>query len=65
MAGRDERAAHKSLSGGAPLISLPETFPGELREYQHKGVSWLTHLRRAGFGGVLADDIALANPFRP
>ncbi|MEY8751640.1 DEAD/DEAH box helicase [Alkalicoccobacillus gibsonii] len=42
-----------------PLITLPEAFPGELREYQHKGVSWLTHLRRAGFGGVLADDMGL------
>ncbi|MDQ0207946.1 DEAD/DEAH box helicase [Alkalicoccobacillus murimartini] len=41
------------------LIELPETFNGELRAYQHEGVSWLAHLRRAGFGAVLADDMGL------
>ncbi|TSB46155.1 DEAD/DEAH box helicase [Alkalicoccobacillus porphyridii] len=40
-------------------IDLPENFQGELRSYQHEGVSWLSHLRRAGFGGVLADDMGL------
>ncbi|MCM2675110.1 DEAD/DEAH box helicase [Alkalicoccobacillus plakortidis] len=42
-----------------PLVHLPQLFTGELRAYQHQGVSWLAHLRRAGFGGVLADDMGL------
>ncbi|NEU29711.1 DEAD/DEAH box helicase [bacterium LRH843] len=41
------------------LISLPSKFIGELRPYQHEGVSWLAHLRRVGFGGCLADDMGL------
>ncbi|MBP3949583.1 DEAD/DEAH box helicase [Bacillus suaedae] len=40
-------------------IPIPSRFSGELRTYQHEGVSWLAHLRRAGFGGCLADDMGL------
>lgn len=41
------------------LIPLPSDLKGELRPYQHEGVSWLAHLRRVGFGGCLADDMGL------
>ena len=34
-------------------------FRGELRGYQSAGVAWLTRLRDAGLGAVLADDMGL------
>ncbi len=37
----------------------PETFCGNLREYQKEGYSWLILLRKLGFGGILADDMGL------
>lgn len=40
-------------------IALPDTFKGELRAYQIRGVAWLQLLRRSGYGGVLADDMGL------
>ncbi|KGA97367.1 helicase SNF2 [Alkalihalobacillus alcalophilus ATCC 27647 = CGMCC 1.3604] len=40
-------------------IELPSTFHGSLRSYQLEGASWLFQLRRAGFGGCLADDMGL------
>ncbi len=52
----------------APLIAgferLPEApLPGDLtatlRPYQQQGVSWLSFLRSAGLGGILADDMGL------
>ncbi|WEG16003.1 DEAD/DEAH box helicase [Alkalihalophilus pseudofirmus] len=42
-----------------PLIELPESLHGELRPYQHQGVSWIAQLRHTGFGGCLADDMGL------
>lgn len=50
----------KELYSTSPsLIEIPDHFVGELRPYQHEGVSWLAHLRRSGFGGCLADDMGL------
>ncbi len=40
-------------------MSEPETFVGELRHYQRRGLAWLTFLRRLGLGGCLADDMGL------
>lgn len=42
-----------------PPAEIPPSFLGELRPYQHEGVSWLLFLRRFGLGGVLADDMGL------
>lgn len=42
-----------------PLIPLPKQLNGQLRRYQHEGVSWLAMLRKMGFGGCLADDMGL------
>ncbi len=42
-----------------PLIPVPSGLRGQLRPYQHEGVSWLAMLRRLGFGGCLADDMGL------
>lgn len=36
-----------------------EGFKGKLKDFQAKGVSWLTQLYRLGLGGVLADDMGL------
>ncbi len=38
---------------------LPRTFRGQLRDYQADGVAWLSLLREAGLGAVLADDMGL------
>jgi SNF2 family DNA or RNA helicase len=40
-------------------ISLPDTFVGELREYQMKGFKWFKTLSELGFGGILADEMGL------
>ena len=42
-----------------PDEGVPETFKGELRPYQKKGMNWLYFLRRYGFGACLADDMGL------
>jgi SNF2 family DNA or RNA helicase len=38
---------------------LPKDLTANLREYQKHGVNWLTFLRDAGLGAVLADDMGL------
>ncbi|MCU1400099.1 MAG: hypothetical protein JWN62_3208 [Acidimicrobiales bacterium] len=37
----------------------PDTFVGELRHYQRRGLSWMGFLARIGLGGCLADDMGL------
>ena len=44
---------------GIPHVALPADLTATLREYQAHGVDWLTFLRSAGLGGVLADDMGL------
>ena len=40
-------------------IPTPQNFRGELRDYQARGVSWLTFLERWGLGACLADCMGL------
>jgi non-specific serine/threonine protein kinase len=40
-------------------IQEPPLFKGSLREYQRKGVSWMSFLREFHFGGILADEMGL------
>ena len=40
-------------------IALPDTFVGELREYQMNGFKWFKTLSELGFGGILADEMGL------
>jgi len=40
-------------------IATPESFHGELRPYQERGVSWLAFMERWGLGACLADDMGL------
>ena len=40
-------------------LGEPTGFVGELRGYQARGLSWLSHLEASGFGGCLADDMGL------
>jgi non-specific serine/threonine protein kinase len=48
------------LKGGElKLIDPPDTFVGELRPYQRRGLSWLSFLETLGLGGILADDMGL------
>ncbi|HZH02865.1 MAG TPA: DEAD/DEAH box helicase [Myxococcaceae bacterium] len=42
-----------------PEAPLPDDLTATLRAYQRQGVNWLTFLRAAGLGGVLADDMGL------
>jgi len=44
---------------GIPEIKVPPGFVGELRNYQQRGVDWLSFCRDAGLGCVLADDMGL------
>ena len=40
-------------------VATPDSFDGQLRPYQSRGLAWLDFLGRAGLGGVLADDMGL------
>ena len=55
------RAYRERLQGftGVGTAREPETFQGELREYQREGLAWLHFLRDFGCGGCLADDMGL------
>lgn len=44
---------------GLPSPELPTDLRVELRPYQREGVAWLSFLRAAGLGGLLADDMGL------
>lgn len=44
---------------GLPRATLPADLRATLRAYQQQGVDWLSFLRDAGLGGVLADDMGL------
>ncbi|HEY6558581.1 MAG TPA: DEAD/DEAH box helicase [Polyangiaceae bacterium] len=44
---------------GIPHAELPAGVQVELRHYQQQGVDWLTFLRQAELGAVLADDMGL------
>jgi superfamily II DNA or RNA helicase len=44
---------------GIPEAPLPEGLQATLRVYQRRGVDWLSFLRDAGLGGILADDMGL------
>ncbi len=44
---------------GVPRIAPPSDLRAELRPYQVDGVSWLTFLRDAELGALLADDMGL------
>jgi SNF2 family DNA or RNA helicase len=48
-------------SGNQSVESIPppQSFQGELRPYQVRGVSWLAFLQRWGLGACLADDMGL------
>jgi SNF2 family DNA or RNA helicase len=50
-----------TLSGKRNLeaIATPETFCGELRPYQSRGVGWLAFLEEWSLGACLADDMGL------
>jgi hypothetical protein len=37
----------------------PDSFHGELRHYQRRGLAWMRFLARVGLGGCLADDMGL------
>ncbi|MCY7284751.1 MAG: DEAD/DEAH box helicase [Cyanobacteria bacterium CAN_BIN43] len=41
------------------VIADPAKFRGKLRDYQKRGVSWLSYLESLGLNGCLADDMGL------
>lgn len=40
-------------------IADPNTFQGQLRPYQRRGVSWMVYLESLGLNGCLADDMGM------
>lgn len=52
-------AAQLSRETSLPVVRAPVALRGELRDYQQRGLEWLSFLRGHGFGGVLADDMGL------
>ncbi|GAA2053483.1 DEAD/DEAH box helicase [Williamsia deligens] len=40
-------------------VAVPSAVRAELRDYQRRGLDWLTFLWRNGIGGILADDMGL------
>ncbi|WP_413261234.1 SNF2-related protein [Floridanema flaviceps] len=46
-------------------IDPPQSFKGELRPYQARGVGWLAFLERWGLGACLADDMGLGKCIHP
>jgi superfamily II DNA or RNA helicase len=46
-------------TGALPEAQLPKDLNATLRHYQQDGVRWLSLLRHAGLGAVLADDMGL------
>jgi superfamily II DNA or RNA helicase len=44
---------------GIPSAELPDDLRADLREYQRHGIDWLSFLRDAELGAVLADDMGL------
>ena len=55
---RGLRESLESFDGIQP-VDPPDTFHGELRDYQKIGLGWLWFLRERGLGGCLADDMGL------
>jgi SNF2 family DNA or RNA helicase len=45
--------------GNIPDLPQPDSFVGELRPYQRRGVSWMHFLVERGLGPCLADDMGL------
>ncbi len=45
--------------GKMPMIDLPSSFVGELRNYQLEGFRWINFMHQNHFGALLADDMGL------
>lgn len=45
--------------GGIKPIAEPNSFVGQLRDYQREGLGWFSFLEQFRFGGCLADDMGL------
>jgi superfamily II DNA or RNA helicase len=55
----DEMRRRLSTFQGVQPSDPPESFQGQLRDYQSIGLGWLKFLAEFGFGGCLADDMGL------
>ncbi len=55
---KDLRKQLARISGVKPKKE-PNTFKGELRDYQRDGLGWINFLKDLHFGGCLADDMGL------
>ena len=47
------------LNDGIPEAVLPQDFCAELRSYQRLGTNWLSAIKSANLGAILADDMGL------
>ena len=60
---RNRQSGAATPAEGTPTVGddlrAPCGFVGELRDYQRRGVAWLSFLTGHGFGALLADDMGL------
>ncbi|MFD0839419.1 DEAD/DEAH box helicase [Williamsia serinedens] len=54
-----ERTAGLAAASPPVPVAVPSTIHAELRDYQRRGLDWLTFLWENGIGGILADDMGL------
>ncbi len=54
-----EHFLHQTPAASIENLKQPKAFAGELRNYQLRGLDWLTFLNRLGIGACLADDMGL------
>jgi len=57
--GFEQLAALVGDFAGIPTATLPEGLQADLRDYQSRGVDWLTFIRNVELGALLADDMGL------
>ncbi|MFZ6184410.1 DEAD/DEAH box helicase [Nannocystis pusilla] len=51
--------SREEMFAALPSATLPDDLTATLRDYQRRGVDWLSLLRDAGIGALLADDMGL------
>lgn len=57
--GLDELKSQLENKSRFRMLETPDNFNGKLRPYQKQGLSWLSFLKEARIGGILADDMGL------
>lgn len=59
LAGWRERTSRLATAAPPARVVVPSTVRADLRDYQRRGLDWLTFLWENEIGGILADDMGL------